>query len=353
MPVRNIVGTIAILLVFRRQETMQTILQRSQAFTGVPYRAGGEQPLLMESIDCAVCGADEVTPIAVGEDFEYRTSPDAFLAVQCKCCGLVYLNPRPAMEELDRIYPVDYHAFDFSADRYGFVYQVRRRLEAKRLLKACKGLGSDARILDVGCGDGFHLKLLKDFGQKSWQLEGIDMSDRAVEMGQRHGLKIHRGIVQEIDLPKGSYDLAFMIATIEHVDDPKAVLESVRDLLKPGGQVVIVTDSTDTLDFQLFKGRHWGGYHFPRHWNLFNPNTIRRLAQVTDMEVASLGTIVSPVNWVYSIRNALVDLGAPKWLIKQFSLSSTLSLGVFTLFDMLHHFFGHGALLRAVLRRPL
>jgi SAM-dependent methyltransferase len=183
-------------------------------------------------------------------------------------------------------------------------------------------------------------------------LEGIDMSDRAVEMGQRHGLKIHRGIVQEIDLPKGSYDLAFMMATIEHVDDPRAVLESVRDLLKPGGRVVIVTDNTDTLDFKLFKGRHWGGYHFPRHWNLFNPKTIRRLAQVTDMEVASLGTIVSPVNWVYSIRNALVDWGAPKWLINQFSLSSTLSLGVFTLFDMVHQFFGHGALLRAVLRRP-
>jgi SAM-dependent methyltransferase len=331
---------------------MQTVIQRSKAFTGVPYRSGGETPIAMESVVCSVCGSDEVTPLAVGEDFEYRTSPDAFLAVQCNCCGLVYLNPRPTMPELDRIYPGDYHAFDFSADRYGFVYQVRRRLEAKRLLKACKGLGDQARIIDVGCGDGFHLKLLKDFGHKAWQLEGIDMSDRATEMGQRHGLTIHCGTVQTVDLPPASYDLAFMIATIEHVDNPKEVLEAVRRLLKPGGRVVIVTDNTDTFDFQLFKGRHWGGYHFPRHWNLFNPNTIRRLAQTTDMEVAELGTIVSPVNWVYSLRNMLVDWGAPKWLIQQFSLNSTLSLGVFTLFDMLHQCWGHGALIRAVLRRP-
>jgi SAM-dependent methyltransferase len=331
---------------------MQTIIQRGTAFKGVPHRHDGSQPLQLESVCCAVCGSDEVHPIAVGEDFEYRTSPDDFLAVECQQCHLVYLKNRPAMGELDRIYPPDYHAFDFSADRYGFVYKVRQRLEAKRLLKACKGLAADARILDVGCGDGFHLKLLKQFGPKSWQLEGIDMSDRAAEMGQRQGLQIHHGTVQTVDLPAASYDLALMIATIEHVDDPKAVLESVRHLLKPGGRVVIVTDNTDTLDYRIFKGRHWGGYHFPRHWNLFNPTTIRRLAQRTDMEVAEMGTIVSPVNWVYSVRNLLVDWGAPKWLINQFSLSSTLSLGVFTLFDMVHQALGHGALIRAVLRRP-
>jgi SAM-dependent methyltransferase len=331
----------------------QTVIQRGRSFGGVPHRADATQPLAMTAVTCAVCGSDEVIPLAVGEDFEYRTSPDAFLAVQCKCCELVYLNPRPAMGELDRIYPPDYHAFDFSADRYGFVYKVRRRLEAKRLLKACKGLSADARIIDVGCGDGFHLKLLKDFGQKTWQLEGIDMSDRAAEIGQRQGLTIHPGVVQSVDLPKGSYDLALMIATVEHVDDPQAVLTAVRDLLKPGGRLVLVTDNTDTLDFKWFKGRHWGGYHFPRHWQLFNPKTLRRLADVTGLEVVECSTIVSPVNWVYSLRNTLVDWGAPKWLINQFSLSSTLSLGVFTLFDMVHQMFGHGALIRIVLRRPL
>lgn len=331
---------------------MQEIIQRSLTFTGVPYRLQGELPLVMEAVICEVCGSDQVVPIAVGEDFEYRTSPDSFLAVQCKCCSLVYLNPRPTIDELDRIYPNDYHAFDFSADRYGFAYKVRRRLEAKRLLKACKGLRPNARILDVGCGDGFHLKLLKDFGHKSWHLEGIDMSDRAVEVGQHNGLIIHRGIVQNVDLPPASYDLAFMIATIEHVDHPKEVLESVRQLLKPGGHVVIVTDNTDTTDFKWFKGRHWGGYHFPRHWNLFNPKTLKHLAKSTDMEVEEIGTIVSPVNWVYSIRNRLLDWGAPRWLIQKFSLSSTLSLGFFTLVDVVHQFLGHGALIRAVLRRP-
>jgi SAM-dependent methyltransferase len=278
---------------------------------GAAHREGGEAPLSVEAVPCCICAVDDAEPVAVGEDFEYRTSPDSFIAVRCRQCGLVYLNLRPRAEELSRIYPPDYHAFEFSEEQFGFVYKVRRRLEARRLLQLCQGLGSDARVLDIGCGDGFHLGLLKEFGEPGWELEGVDPSSHAVQMGARKGLKIHPGTVQELDRPAASYDLALMIATIEHVDDPPGVLSAVRALLKPGGRVVIVTDNTDTFDFKLFKGRHWGGYHFPRHWNLFNPGTIRALARKAGVEVDSLTTIVSPVNWVYSIRNTLVNWGAP------------------------------------------
>ena len=322
-------------------------------FYGAPCRPDGSVPLAMTRVKCCVCDVDDACAIAVGEDFEYRTSPDTFLAVQCNGCGLVYLNPRPEISELDRIYPRDYHAYEFSAEHFGFVYRVRQRLEAKRLLSACQGLENRARIIDIGCGDGFHLRLLRDFGRPTWQLEGVEPSDLAVKAAMNEGLEIHQGIVQDLDLPKSNYDLAFMIATIEHVDHPAEVLAAVRSLLKPGGRLVIVTDNTDTLDFKLSRTRHWGGYHFPRHWNLFNPTNLNLLAQKVDLEVAQLSTIVSPVNWVYSIRNALVDWKAPRWLINQFSLQSTLSLGVFTLFDMLHQAMGHGALMRVVLKRPL
>lgn len=320
---------------------------------GAVCRPGGDRPLNLIAVNCCICGDDNSEPVAVGEDFEYRTSPDTFLMVRCTQCGLVYLNPRPGIEELTRIYPPDYHAYDFSEEQFGFVYKVRRKLEAQRLLSCCQKLPENARIIDVGCGDGFHLSLLRQFGKPSWQLEGIDPSDLAAAAAQRAGLTIHQGTIQSLDLPKASYDLAFMIATLEHVDDPVQVLEAVRSLLRPGGHVVIVTDNTDTLDFRLFQQRHWGGYHFPRHWNLFNSLTLRRLAQKVDLEVAQLTTILSPVNGVYSLHNALVDWGAPLWLIRQFTLKSTLALGIFTLFDLLHQRLGHGALLRVTFRRPL
>ncbi len=146
--------------------------------------------------------------------------------------------------------------------------------------------------------------------------------------------------------------MALLIQTIEHVSDPPGVLRAIRSLLRPGGCVVIVTDNTNSLDFKLFRGRHWGGYHFPRHWSLFNPNTLRTLAHKVELDVVSLGTIVSPVNWVYSVRNALADWNAPQWLTERFSLKTPISLAVFTIVDGLQQLAGKGALLYAILRRP-
>ncbi|HKS27650.1 MAG TPA: class I SAM-dependent methyltransferase [Pyrinomonadaceae bacterium] len=308
--------------------------------------------LSLESVGCCVCDSDEALPVGVGEDFEYRTSRDTFVAMQCEGCGLVYLNPRPSVDEFSRIYPSNYHAFDFSPERYGFVYKVRRRLEARRALQWCRGLKEGGRIIDIGCGDGFHLGLLRDFGHSSWRAEGVDSDARAVEAASRAGLTAHVGSVERLDLPAASYDLALMIQTIEHVADPPAVLRAVLSLLRPGGKLVIVTDNTDSPDFRLFKGRHWGGYHFPRHWNLFNRRSLRALAGKVGFEVESLSTVVSPVNWVYSVRNLLADMRAPAWLVNQFSLEATASLAAATLFDSLHKLAGRGALLRAVLRRP-
>ncbi len=309
--------------------------------------------LELVNVNCCVCDSDDAVVAGIGEDFEYRTSPDVFVARQCNECGLVYLNPRPSVAEFDRIYPPSYHAFDFSEKDFGFVFKVRSRLEANRLLALCKGLGDDAKILDVGCGDGFHLRLLRDFGNKNWTLEGLDASEKAVEAANKSGIKVHLGTAENNDLPENTYDLAFLIQTIEHVEKPNEVLPAICRVLKPNGKLVIVTDNTDSLDFKLFKNGYWGGYHFPRHWNLFNRNALTQIAEKSGFAVDELTTIVSPVNWVYSIHNALVDANAPKFLINQFTLKSTVSLGVFTILDIILQKFGRGALLRATLKKKV
>ena len=309
------------------------------------------KPLKLIHVRCCVCGADDAAPIGVGEDYEYRTSLDSFLAVRCESCELVYLNPRPDVSEFAAIYPANYHAFDFVEADYGIVYKIRSRLEARRLLSWCADLPADARILDVGCGDGFHLNLLKQYGKKTWTLEGIDIDRRAVETAEKFGLKVYHGSIEAIDLPKDSFDLALMIQTVEHVENPLAILSAIKSVLKTGGRLVIVTDNTDALDFAIFKGAYWGGYHFPRHWNLFNRKSLAELAKRAGFETADLTTQVSPVNWVYSIHNWLVDWNAPRFLINRFTLKSTVSLSAFTSLDMVLQRFGRGALLRAILRK--
>jgi SAM-dependent methyltransferase len=308
--------------------------------------------LALERTACCICGTTDSEPVAVGEDFEYRTSADSFLAVQCQRCGLVYLDPRPTHDELPQIYPDNYHAFAFSEERFGLVHKVRSRLEARRVLAATKGLPNVRRIIDIGCGDGFHLDLLRTYGDRRWELVGVDLDKRAIGAARARGLTVHEGTVESLDLEPASFDVALMIQTIEHVSDPPAVLRATRELLRPGGRLLLVTDNTGSLDFRMFRGRHWGGYHFPRHWNLFNEPSMRKLAEKVDLEVESLTTMVSPVNWVYSVRNLLDDWGANRKLVEQFSLEGAPALAAFTVFDAAHTLARRGALLRVFLRRP-
>lgn len=298
-----------------------------------------------EHVLCTVCRADDCLPIAVGEDFEYRTSDEEFMAVQCRRCRMVYLNPRPDAQGIEHSYPANYHAFQFNESDFGLVYRVRQRLEARRLLRWCRGLPEHAKILDIGCGDGFHLELLQRFGKPTWSIEGIDSDPRAAEGAKRRGIQIKQGSVEEVGFEQKSFYLIFMIMTIEHVSDPLAMLQCVSTLLKPGGRLIIVTDNTDSPDFRIFGNRHWGGYHFPRHLYLFNRQNLGELCQRAGLATVSVRTALSPVNWTYSFRNWIQDWKGPNWIVKRLSLESPIALTIFTLVDLPLSLIGLGAIL--------
>ena len=331
---------------------MTTAVESLPVSTPVPHASEDAASLDLVPALCAICGLEDAEPVAVGTDFEYRKSIDEFLAVRCRRCSLVYLNPRPAEHELSRIYPDDYHAFEFKPRSYGLIYRVRGWLEARRLLRWCRDLPEDARILDVGCGDGFHLALLRKYGAKSWTLEGLDSDARAVNAAKNNGFQIHHGQVDDDELPAGAYHLVLLIMTIEHLPDPLGTLQSAARLVAPGGKVVIVTDNAVSPDFAIFGGRHWGGYHFPRHFYLFSKKTLSLLASRAGLQVQSVKTAMSPVNWVYSMRNWLDDWGAPRWIVGCFSLKSAPALALFTLIDMPLSWIGRGAILHGILRKP-
>ena len=124
--------------------------------------------------------------------------------MRCDRCGVVYLDPRPVRAELTTIYPDHYHAFTFTEDRFGFVYRVRRRLEARRLLAAAGSLPPDARILDVGCGDGFHLDCSWPSSARRAGSSKASTSTHAPPKPPRlRGVLVHRGSIEDLDLEAG------------------------------------------------------------------------------------------------------------------------------------------------------
>ena len=186
---------------------------------------------------CALCGGDDAALEASGLDFEYATAANAFRFVRCRKCGHVYLSPRPKPSDLGVIYPSNYYTL---AGTSGLVTRMRRTWEGRKVKVYEGALGEGPkRSLDVGCGDGRFLQVLKDFGAKDWELVGIDFDPKAVERCRARGFTAYETRVEEMGTEYGTFDAVVMLQLIEHVEDP-AVLAHRYALSMEGVDTVIL-----------------------------------------------------------------------------------------------------------------
>ncbi|MBA3676053.1 MAG: class I SAM-dependent methyltransferase [Sphingosinicella sp.] len=115
-------------------------------------------------------------------------------------------------------------------------YRARREILA-RLIERRIALPKDARILEIGCGTGHNMLMLRRFGAVD-AIE-IDPAARALA-SQRLGKP-----VGDAPLPKlpgvedGAYDLVAILDVLEHVGPDREALESIARKLKPGGRILI------------------------------------------------------------------------------------------------------------------
>lgn len=126
------------------------------------------------------------------------------------------------------------------------------------------------RLLDVGCGSGEWLELMRKLG---WSVEGVDFDGNAVEVATRNGLKVSCGGLEEQKYPDCSFDAVTLNHVIEHVPDPLQTVEECLRVLKPGGRLVMFTPNNSSLSHQIFKG-DWRGLEPPRHLHIFSMSSM-------------------------------------------------------------------------------
>jgi SAM-dependent methyltransferase len=132
-------------------------------------------------------------------------------------------------------------------------------------------------------------------------------------------------------------DLITMFHVIEHVDDPAKVVRQIACRLSPGGIFALETPNVDSLDARLFHRTYWGGYHVPRHWNLFMPPTIARLLSDSGLEVLATVFQTGHSFWMYSLHHCLRYEGASRPRLGGLfdPMKSLFGLAAFTGFDLL------------------
>jgi SAM-dependent methyltransferase len=103
------------------------------------------------------------------------------------------------------------------------------------------------RVLDMACGEGYGSEVLS---RGAASVVGVDANPEAHEHARlryrRQNLTFERGLVETWGEP-GAFDAVVFLQTIEHVQDPVAVLEHFRSLLAPGGVAYISTPNLLTL----------------------------------------------------------------------------------------------------------
>lgn len=300
--------------------------------TTKPFKDAPELSLV--TVACAVCGSRESKPEALGYDFEYQTSSNQFSFCRCASCEHLYLNPRPYTEDLKIIYPSTYYAFAEEQAGNPVVGYFRNIWESRKIKDFRKLVGSGKKkILDVGCGEGRFLSLLKQYGDPNWELVGLDLDEQAAQRCRHRGFRCEVARIESFSKSE-KFDVIIMFQLIEHVDNPREVIESMRSMLNPGGFLILETPNPAGIDYHLFKKSWWGHYHFPRHWHLFTPEILGRVLRESGFEDIHASSLLSPASWIISLHNYFLDKKYPEFLIRFFYFQNPLLLAFFVVCEL-------------------
>lgn len=244
---------------------------------------------------CNSCGGPLRTALPAVAD---PRSHERFSILRCTDCGLGHTWPQP--EDLAPYYGESYHGgrHGASAD-----YCTRRRVRFLR--RAAAGGG---RLVDVGCGDGSFLAAARDAG---WQVAGTELNPR---FARELGLRVERDLADLTDL--APFDAVTMWHSLEHLADPRATLDQLRELMRADGTLLVAVPDAGGWQARAF-GDAWLHLDVPRHLFHFDEPSLTGLLRRTGFEVTRswhaeleydlLGWSQSALNTVSRTPNVFFD----------------------------------------------
>jgi SAM-dependent methyltransferase len=206
------------------------------------------RPAATEETPCNLCGAAdyEVVGDRDRDGLPLRT-------VMCRGCGLVWTNPRPPAAAMD-----SYYATTYRQDYMGAAAPPLRKLlrgmlgarDRRDLVRplvaeaAARAAGRPVTVLDVGCGAGELVYLLRSGGVNATGLEpGQEYAGFARDI---LGIPVQTATVDTALIPPASQDLVTLFHALEHVPDPRGVLSAVREWVSAGGFVVVEVPNVES-----------------------------------------------------------------------------------------------------------
>jgi len=293
--------------------------------------------LELESVpECPACSASKATPEQEDvKDWAFHCAPGSWTYWRCKGCRSLFLNPRPTVQSIGKAYGT-YYTHETAASRTGLISSLIEKLrhecefhwlgidatprlhlrsgallgafrpffKQKFPLNALKG-SSPGRLLDIGCGNGDLMVSAMAMGHRA---EGIEIDPAAVEAATARGLRVRQGSFDLLREHPSEFDTIICSHVIEHVHQPRELLQLILGAVKPDGQVFIAWPNPDSLALRFF-GIHWRGLEAPRHLCLMSRAAISDLLRnvaATDVRFHASGIHTFGESWTIRHQNSNV-----------------------------------------------
>ncbi len=205
-----------------------------------------------ESAPC-LCGSSEFDLIASVDRHSMRQK-----TVMCVRCGLIQSNPRMTDKECGKFYSSDMYRRCYEGEDYLRTYEDRYAPRHSRHIfdeiSGTRTVDTTVSVLEVGAGGGWNLVLFANAGAS---VVGVDYSESLVNMGNRHGLNMKKGSIEDI---KGSYDIIIINHALEHFSDPVESLKKIACHLDKAGLLYIGVPNI--MNFSMGQLQNSHAYYF-------------------------------------------------------------------------------------------
>jgi len=208
---------------------------------------------------CVACGAIEAHKLGIKNELDI---------VCCSHCRTIYTPYSPWYSS--SYFYLGYYLKPEEIDTPAF---VKKRLE--EITAEFAPYRQTNNLLDLGCGAGSLLEAARNHG---WHAQGLDVSSHAAKHVREQGFEVFEGELQEAAFPAAHLDVVTAAELLEHIFEPRALLEGVARILRPGGLFWTTTPHARGISARVL-GLKWRCIWPPEHLQLFSIRGLKSLLQ--------------------------------------------------------------------------
>lgn len=201
---------------------------------------------------------------------------------ECRRCKCKYLAAFPTEREMERIRDLRLAAVSAEGSTSVRRKIARERTARKRLAELRRYLPRNSRLFEIGAREGDVGAILNE----EFAYVGIEVSDSAARAARRKGLEVYRSTLAEFVNLTGSFDAVLLYDVFQHLPNPHDALSRIKDQLKTGGLLVLVTPDTESFS-SLVAGKRWSAYKVPEHVILYSRSALIELLEHSGFEIVS------------------------------------------------------------------